>query len=73
MILNLKVTMAPAPGREPEQVADVNIVVMEVPQPMNASRYILECKDAAGSALARAVADGLAVKHVLDVNEEPDY
>ena len=73
MILNLKVTMTPAPGREPEQVADVNIVVMEVPQPTNASRYILECKDAAGAALARAVADGLAVKHVLDVNEEPDY
>jgi len=73
MILNLKVTVTPALGGKPEQLADVNIVVMEAPQPTNASRYILECKDAAGAALARAVADGLTMKHVLDVNEEPDY
>ena len=73
MILNLKVTVTPTLGREPEQVADVNIVVAEAAlHPTPASRYVLECKDAADATLGKAVADGLVVKHILDVDEEPD-
>lgn len=71
MILNLRVTVTHGPGQEPEHVADVNIVVAE-PAPPEAARYLLECKDAADATLGRAVADGLTVRHVMDVDEEPD-
>lgn len=74
MILNLTLTVTHAPGTKSEKITDVDIVVDQIiePGPTTTIRYVLESRDEAGKALGRAVAGGLVVRHVLDVNEEPD-
>ena len=68
----LKLTITHSPGAEPIEIAAVDITVKEAVTLIPSDRYLLECRDEAGKRLGRAVKDGLVVRHVMDVAEEPD-
>lgn len=71
MILNLTMTVQSAPGTPPAHVADVSIII-DQPRSVVGQGYLIECRDAAGRALQRAVSEGLTFKHEMRVDEEPD-